>query len=211
MGRLKKSEEPIEATEEPIENSVEVAELEPLQDEPVEKPRRPKREKSPAQIAAWDKLQIINKKKFEERKAAKERGEPVVPHGRNIDKQSKEVLEKIDKLENKVIAPPPVAEVSSSSEAEEVEIKPPPKKKVIKKKKRRIVVEQDSSSSEEEIVISRRRRSKKINLPTPSLPIDIPNDTPIEDTDIQKERPHKPVQQEQKKYTPTEILRGLGL
>ena len=73
------------------------------------------------------------------------------------------------------------------------------------------MVEQDSSSSEEEIVISRRRRSKKINLPTPSLPIDIPNDTPIEDTDIQKERPHKPVQQEQKKYTPTEILRGLGL
>ena len=209
MGRMK-SEKPIEATEEPIENSVEVAELEPLQDEPVEKPRRPKREKSPAQIEAWNKLQIINKKKFEERKAAKERGEPVVPHGRNIDKQSKEVLEKLDKLENKVIAPPPVAEVSSSEE-EEVEVKPIPKKKVIKKKKRRIVVEQDSSSSEEEIVISRRRRSKKINLPTPSLPIDIPNDTPIEDTDIQKERPHKPVQEEQKKYTPTEILRGLGL
>tara|TARA_R110000782_G_scaffold6806_4_gene23259 strand:- start:820 stop:1452 length:633 start_codon:yes stop_codon:yes gene_type:complete len=210
MGRLKKSEEPIEATEEPIENSVEVAELEPLQDEPVEKPRRPKREKSPAQIAAWDKLQIINKKKFEERKAAKERGEPVVPHGRNIDKQSKEVLEKLDKLENKVIAPP-LVEVETTSEEEEVEVKPIPKKKVIKKKKRRIVVEQDSSSSEEEIVISRRRRSKKINLPTPSLPIDIPNDTPIEDTDIQKERPHKPVQEEQKKYTPTEILRGLGL
>ena len=209
MGRLKKSEEPIEATEEPIENSVEVAELEPELDEPVEKPRRPKREKSPAQIAAWDKLQIINKKKFEERKAAKERGEPVVPHGRNIDKQSKEVLEKIDKLENKIIAPP-VAEVSSSEE-EEVEVKPPPKKKVIKKKKRRIVVEQDSDSSEEEIVISRRRRSKKIILPTPSLPIDIPNDSPIENTDIQKERPHKPVQEEQKKYTPTEILRGLGL
>jgi hypothetical protein len=208
MGRFKKSEEPIEATEEPIENSVEVAELELLQDEPVEKPRRPKREKSPAQIAAWDKLQIINKKKFEERKLAKERGEPVVPHGRNIDKQSKEVLEKIDKLENKIIAPP-LVEVETTSEEED--IKPPPKKKVIKKKKRRIVVEQDSSSSEtEEIVISRRRRSKKIILPTPSLPIDIPNDTPIEDTDIQKERPHKPVQ-EQKKYTPTEILRGLGL
>ena len=210
MGRLKKSEEPIETTEEPIENFVEVAELEPVLDEPVEKPRRPKREKSPAQIAAWDKLQIINKKKFEERKAAKERGEPVVPHGRNIDKQSKEVLEKIDKLENKVIAPP-LVEVETTSEEEVEEVKPPPKKKVIKKKKRRIVVEQDSSSSEEEIVISRRRRSKKINLPTPSLPIDIPNDTPIEDTDIQKERPHKPVQQEQKKYTPTEILRGLGL
>ena len=210
MGRLKKSEEPIETTEEPIENFVEVAELEPVLDEPVEKPRRPKREKSPAQIAAWDKLQIINKKKFEERKAAKERGEVVVPHGRNIDKQSKEVLEKIDKLENKVIAPP-LVEVETTSEEEVEEVKPPPKKKVIKKKKRRIVVEQDSSSSEEEIVISRRRRSKKINLPTPSLPIDIPNDTPIEDTDIQKERPHKPVQQEQKKYTPTEILRGLGL
>lgn len=209
MGRMKKSEEPLYAPEEPIENFVEVAELEPELDEPVEKPRRPKREKSPAQIEAWNKLQIINKKKFEERKAAKERGEVVVPHGRNIDKQSKEVLEKLDKLENKVIAPP-LVEVETTSEEEEVEVKPPPKKKVIKKKKRRIVVEQDSSSSEEEIVISRRRRSKII-LPTPSLPIDIPNDSLIENTDIQKERLHKPIQQEQKKYTPTEILRGLGL
>ncbi len=207
MPRVKSDEQP-QPTEEPIENSVEVNEVEPTkEEEEIQKPKRPKREKSPAQIAAWNKLQIANKKKFEERKLAKERGEIVVPHGRNIDKQSKQVLEKFEKLEKQPVEPvvEPVVE-----EEEEVEYVKAPKK-VVKKKKRRIVVEQDSSSSDEEIVISRRRKNKKI--PTPSAPIPIPiNDTPkLEDTSIQKEKPNKPIQQEPKKYTPTEILRGLGL
>ena len=202
-----KSDEKTDATEELIENSVEVNEVQPALEEEIQKPKRPKREKSPAQIAAWEKLQVANKKKFEERKAAKERGEVVVPHGRNIDKQSKEVLEKLDKLEKE-----PKQEVVEEEEEEEVEYVKQPKKKVVKKKKRRIVVEQDSSSSDEEIVISRRRKSKKNPTPTPTAPIPIPiNDTPkLEDTSIQKEKPisSKPPE---KKYTPTEILRGLGL
>ena len=207
MPRVKSGEQP-QPTEEPIENSVEVNEVEPLKnDEEIQKPKRAKREKSPAQIAAWNKLQIANKKKFEERKLAKERGEIVVPHGRNIDKQSKQVLEKFDKLEKQEEKKPVVEE-----EDEEVEYVKAPPKKAIKKKKRRIVVEQDSSSSDEEIVISRRRKNKKI--PTHSAPIPIPiNDTPkLEDTSIQKEKPisSKPPP-EPKKYTPTEILRGLGL
>ena len=197
-----KSEKTTEAPEELIENSVEVNEVEPTKEEEIQKPKRPKREKSPAQIEAWNKLQIANKKKFEERKAAKERGEVVVPHGRNIDKQSKEVLDKLAQQEKE-----PKQEVE---EEEEIEYVKAPPKKVVKKKKRRIVVEQDSSSSDEEIVISRRRKSKKI--PTPSDPIPIPiNDTPkLENTSIQKEKSisSKPPE---KKYTPTEILRGLGL
>ena len=205
-----KSDEKTDATEELIENSVEVNEVQPTkEEEEIQKPKRPKREKSPAQIAAWEKLQIANKKKFEERKAAKERGEVVVPHGRNIDKQSKEVLEKLDKLEKE----PPVVEPVVEEEEEEIEYVKQPKKKVVKKKKRRIVVEQDSSSSDEEIVISRRRKSKKKEVPTHSAPIPIPiNDIPKEDTSIQKEKPisTKPPE-EPKKYTPTEILRGLGL
>ncbi len=203
-----KSDEKTDATEELIENSVEVNEVEPTKEEEIQKPRRPKREKSPAQIAAWEKLQIANKKKFEERKAAKERGEVVVPHGRNIDKQSKEVLEKLAQQEKE----PPVVEEEEEEEVE-VEYVKQPKKKVVKKKKRRIVVEQDSSSSDEEIVISRRRKSKKKEVPTHSAPIPIPiNDIPKEDTSIQKEKPisTKPPE-EPKKYTPTEILRGLGL
>ena len=103
MPRVKSGEQP-QPTEEPIENSVEVNEVEPLKnDEEIQKPKRAKREKSPAQIAAWDKLQIANKKKFEERKLAKERGEVVIPHGRNIDKQSKAVLEKLDKFNESLI------------------------------------------------------------------------------------------------------------
>ena len=199
-----KSEKTTEAPEELIENSVEVNEVEPTKEEEIQKPKRPKREKSPAQIEAWNKLQIANKKKFEERKAAKERGEVVVPHGRNIDKQSKEVLDKLAQQEKE-----PKQEEEEEEEVE-VEYVKQPKKKVVKKKKRRIVVEQDSSSSDEEIVISRRRKSKKI--PTPSDPIPIPiNDTPkLENTSIQKEKSisSKPPE---KKYTPTEILRGLGL
>ena len=203
-----KSDEKTDATEELIENSVEVNEVEPTKEEEIQKPRRPKREKSPAQIAAWEKLQIANKKKFEERKAAKERGEVVVPHGRNIDKQSKEVLEKLDKLEKE----PPVVEPVVEEEEEEIEYVKQPKKKEVKKKKRRIVVEQDSSSSDEEIVISRRRKSKKKEVPTPTAPIPIPiNDTPkLEDTSIQKEKPIS-TKPPEKKYTPQEILRGLGL
>jgi hypothetical protein len=202
-----KSDEKTDATEEPIENSVEVNEVQPAVEEEIQKPKRPKREKSPAQIEAWNKLQIANKKKFEERKAAKERGEVVVPHGRNIDKQSKEVLEKLDKLEKE----PPVVEPVVEEEEEEIEYVKQPKKKVVKKKKRRIVVEQDSSSSDEEIVISRRRKSKKKEVPTPTAPIPIPiNDTPKEDTSIQKEKPIS-TKPPEKKYTPTEILRGLGL
>ena len=201
-----KSDEKTDATEELIENSVEVNEVQPALEEEIQKPKRPKREKSPAQIAAWEKLQIANKKKFEERKAAKERGEVVVPHGRNIDKQSKEVLEKLDKLEKE-----PKQEVVEEEEEEEVEYVKQPKKKVVKKKKRRIVVEQDSSSSDEEIVISRRRKSKKNPTPTPTAPIPIPiNDIPKEDTSIQKEKPIS-TKPPEKKYTPTEILRGLGL
>ncbi len=202
-----KSDEKTDATEELIENSVEVNEVQPAVEEEIQKPKRPKREKSPAQIAAWEKLQVANKKKFEERKAAKERGEVVVPHGRNIDKQSKEVLEKLDKLEKE-----PKQEVVEEEEVEEeVEYVKQPKKKVVKKKKRRIVVEQDSSSSDEEIVISRRRKSKKKEVPTPSAPIPIPiNDTPKEDTSIQKEKPIS-TKPPEKKYTPQEILRGLGL
>ena len=210
MPRVKSDEQP-QPTEEPIENSVEVNEVEPPSvEEEIQKPKRPKREKSPAQIAAWDKLQIANKKKFEERKLAKERGEVVIPHGRNIDKQSKAVLEKLDKLEKQEEKKPVVEEEEEEEEVEYVKAAP---KKAIKKKKRRIVVEQDSSSSDEEIVISRRRKSKKKEVPTPSAPIPIPiNDTPkLEDTSIQKEKPNKPIQQEPKKYTPTEILRGLGL
>ena len=66
MPRVKSDEQP-QPTEEPIENSVEVNEVEPTkEEEEIQKPKRPKREKSPAQIAAWDKLQIANKKKFEE-------------------------------------------------------------------------------------------------------------------------------------------------
>ena len=199
-----KSEKTTEAPEELIENSVEVNEVEPTKEEEIQKPKRPKREKSPAQIEAWNKLQIANKKKFEERKAAKERGEVVVPHGRNIDKQSKEVLDKLAQQEKE-----PKQEVE---EEEEIEYVKAPPKKVVKKKKRRIVVEQDSSSSDEEIVISRRRKSKKKEVPTPSDPIPIPiNDTPkLENTSIQKEKSisSKPPE---KKYTPTEILRGLGL
>ncbi len=127
-----KSEKPTEATEEQIENSVEVNEVEPTkEEEPVEKPKRPKREKSPAQIAAWNKLQEINKKKFEERKAAKERGEVVVPHGRNIDKQSKQVLEKLDKQEKE-----PKQEVV---EEEEIEYVKAPPKKVVKKRKEELL------------------------------------------------------------------------
>ena len=205
MPRVKSDEQP-QPTEEPIENSVEVNEVEPTkEEEEIQKPKRPKREKSAAQIAAWDKLQIANKKKFEERKLAKERGEVVIPHGRNIDKQSKAVLEKLDKLEKQEEKKPVVEEV----EDEEVEYVKAPKK-AIKKKKRRIVVEQDSSSSDEEIVISRRRKNKKI--PTPSAPIPIPiNDTPkLEDTSIQKEKPIS-TKPPEKKYTPQEILRGLGL
>jgi hypothetical protein len=202
-----KSDEKTDATEEPIENSVEVNEVQPAVEEEIQKPKRPKREKSPAQIEAWNKLQIANKKKFEERKAAKERGEVVVPHGRNIDKQSKEVLEKLDKLEKE----PPVVEPVVEEEEEEIEYVKQPKKKVVKKKKRRIVVEQDSSSSDEEIVISRRRKSKKKEVPTPTAPIPIPiNDTPKEDTSIQKEKTIS-TKPPEKKYTPTEILRGLGL
>jgi len=201
-----KSEKPTEATEEQIENSVEVNEVEPTkEEEPVEKPKRPKREKSPAQIAAWNKLQEINKKKFEERKAAKERGEVVVPHGRNIDKQSKQVLEKLDKQEKE-----PKQEVV---EEEEIEYVKAPPKKVVKKKKRRIVVEQDSSSSDEEIVISRRRKSKtkkEIKIPTPTPPINIPQETP-KDMPIEKEKISSKPQEEKKQYTPQEILRGLGL
>tara|TARA_R110000850_G_scaffold136069_1_gene257161 strand:+ start:1386 stop:2003 length:618 start_codon:yes stop_codon:yes gene_type:complete len=201
-----KSDEKTDATEELIENSVEVNEVQPALEEEIQKPKRPKREKSPAQIAAWEKLQVANKKKFEERKAAKERGEVVVPHGRNIDKQSKEVLEKLDKLEKE-----PKQEVVEEEEEEEVEYVKQPKKKVVKKKKRRIVVEQDSSSSDEEIVISRRRKSKKNPTPTPTAPIPIPiNDIPKEDTSIQKEKPIS-TKPPEKKYTPTEILRGLGL
>ena len=207
MPRVKSDEQP-QPTEEPIENSVEVNEVEPpKEEEEIQKPKRPKREKSPAQIAAWDKLQIANKKKFEERKLAKERGEVVIPHGRNIDKQSKAVLEKLDKLEKQEEKQPVVEE-----EEEEVEYVKAPPKKVVKKKKRRIVVEQDSSSSDEEIVISRRRKSKKKEVPTPSAPIPIPiNDTPkLEDTSIQKEKPIS-TKPPEKKYTPQEILRGLGL
>jgi len=209
MPRVKSDEQP-QPTEEPIENSVEVNEVEPTkEEEEIQKPKRPKREKSPAQIAAWDKLQIANKKKFEERKLAKERGEVVIPHGRNIDKQSKAVLEKLDKLE-KQEEKKPVVEPVVEEEEEEVEYVKAPPKKVVKKKKRRIVVEQDSSSSDEEIVISRRRKNKKI--PTPSAPIPIPiNDTPkLEDTSIQKEKPIS-TKPPEKKYTPQEILRGLGL
>ena len=203
-----KSDEKTDATEELIENSVEVNEVQPALEEEIQKPKRPKREKSPAQIAAWEKLQVANKKKFEERKAAKERGEVVVPHGRNIDKQSKEVLEKLDKLEKE---PPVVEPVVEEEEEEEVEYVKQPKKKVVKKKKRRIGVEQDSSSSDEEIVISRRRKSKKNPTPTPTAPIPIPiNDIPKEDTSIQKEKPIS-TKPPEKKYTPTEILRGLGL
>jgi hypothetical protein len=211
MGRRPKSEEQSEATEEQIENSVEVNEVEPpsKEEEPVEKPKRPKREKTPAQLAAWAKLQEVNKKKFEERRLAKERGEIVVPHGRNIDKQSKEVLEKLDKQETKP-TPAPKKEIKQEvEEEEEIEyVKAPPKK--VKKKKKKIVIEQDSSSSDEEIVIS-RRRSKKKNTVKPSSPIPIPQETP-KDAPIEKEKhiASKP-QEEVKKYTPTEILRGLGL
>ena len=206
MGRKpKNSEEQSEATEEQIENSVEVNEVEPVkEEEPLEKPKRPKREKSPAQIAAWAKLQEVNKKKFEERRAAKERGEVVVPHGRNIDKQSKQVLEKLDNPQL------PKKEIKQEvEEEEEIEyVKAPPKK--VKKKKKKIVIEQDSSSSDEEIVISRRRSKKKIT-PKPTSPIPIPEETP-KDAPLEKEKPvsNKPPQEE-RKYTPTEILRGLGL
>tara|TARA_R110002012_G_C11583712_1_gene605606 strand:- start:670 stop:1287 length:618 start_codon:yes stop_codon:yes gene_type:complete len=205
MGRRPKTEEQSEATEEQIENSVEVNEVEPVkEEEPLEKPKRPKREKSPAQIAAWAKLQEVNKKKFEERRAAKERGEVVVPHGRNIDKQSKQVLEKLDKPQL------PKKEIKQEvEEEEEIEyVKAPPKK--VKKKKKKIVIEQDSSSSDEEIVISRRRSKKKIT-PKPTSPIPIPQET-AKDEPIEKEKPvsNKPPQEE-RKYTPQEILRGLGL
>ena len=209
MPRVKSDEQP-QPTEEPIENSVEVNEVEPpAVEEEIQKPKRPKREKSPAQIAAWDKLQIANKKKFEERKLAKERGEIIVPHGRNIDKQSKQVLEKFEKLEKQEEKKPVVEEEEEEEEVEYVKAAP---KKVVKKKKRRIVVEQDSSSSDEEIVISRRRKSKKKEIQTHSAPIPIPiNDTPkLEDTSIQKEKPIS-TKPPEKKYTPTEILRGLGL
>ena len=206
MGRKPKTEEQSEATEEQIENSVEVNEVEPVkEEEPLEKPKRPKREKSPAQIAAWAKLQEVNKKKFEERRAAKERGEVVVPHGRNIDKQSKQVLEKLDNPQL------PKKEIKQEvEEEEEIEyVKAPPKK--VKKKKKKIVIEQDSSSSDEEIVISRRRSKKKITPPKPTSPIPIPEETP-KDAPLEKEKPvsNKPPQEE-RKYTPTEILRGLGL
>ena len=206
MGRRpKNSEEQSEANEELIENSVEVNEVEPVkEEEPLEKPKRPKREKSPAQIAAWAKLQEVNKKKFEERRAAKERGEIVIPHGRNIDKQSKQVLEKLDKPQL------PKKEIKQEvEEEEEIEyVKAPPKK--VKKKKKKIVIEQDSSSSDEEIVISRRRSKKKI-IPPPSAPIPIPEET-AKDEPLEKEKPvsNKPPQAE-RKYTPQEILRGLGL
>ena len=217
MGRRPKSEEQTEATEELIENSVEVNEVEPpsKEEEPVEKPKptRPKREKTPAQLAAWEKLQAVNKKKFEDRRAAKERGEVVIPHGRNIDKQSKQVLEKLEQQEKEPTPPPKKVIKQEIEEEEEIEYVKAPPKKPIKKKKRRIVVEQDSSSSEEEIVISRRRSKSKKNTPTltakPTSPITIPQETPKEDP-IEKEKiSSKPP--EEKKYTPTEILRGLGL
>lgn len=210
MGRRPKSEEQSEATEEPIENSVEVNEVEPpnKEEEPVEKPKRPKREKTPAQLAAWAKLQEVNKKKFEERRLAKERGEVVVPHGRNIDKQSKQVLEQLDKQETQSTSPPK-KEIKELEEEEEVEYVKAPQKKV-KKKKKKIVIEQDSSSSDEEIVIS-RRRSKKKNTPKPTSPIPIPEETP-KDAPLEKDKyvASKPAE-EVKKYTPQEILRGLGL
>lgn len=212
MGRRPKTDEQSEATEEQIENSVEVNEVEPSkEEEPVEKPKRPKREKTPAQLAAWEKLQAVNKKKFEDRRAAKERGEVVIPHGRNIDKQSKQVLEKLEQQEKEPTPPPKKVIKQEVEEEEEIEYVKAPKKP-IKKKKRRIVVEQDSSSSDEEIVIS-RRRSKKKNTPTPTpkptSPIDIPQETQ-KDEPIEKEKiSSKPP--EEKKYTPTEILRGLGL
>ena len=211
MGRRPKTEEQSEATEEQIENSVEVNEVEPnKEEEPVEKPKRPKREKTPAQLAAWAKLQEVNKKKFEERRLAKERGEVVVPHGRNIDKQSKQVLEKLDKQETEP-TPPPKKEIKQEVEEEEKKeyVKAPPKK--VKKKKKKIVIEQDSSSSDEEIVISRRRNKKK-NTPKPTSPIPIPQETP-KDMPIEKEKhiAPTPAKEEIKKYTPQEILRGLGL
>ena len=213
MGRRPKTDEQSEATEEQIENSVEVNEVEPSkEEEPVEKPKRPKREKTPAQLAAWEKLQAVNKKKFEDRRAAKERGEVVIPHGRNIDKQSKQVLEKLEQQEKEPTPPPKKVIKQEIEEEEEIEYVKAPKKP-IKKKKRRIVVEQDSSSSDEEIVISRRRSKSKKNTPTltakPTSPITIPQETPKEDP-IEKEKiSSKPP--EEKKYTPQEILRGLGL
>ena len=213
MGRRPKTDEQSEATEEQIENSVEVNEVEPSkEEEPVEKPKRPKREKTPAQLAAWAKLQEVNKKKFEERRLAKERGEVVIPHGRNIDKQSKQVLEKLEQKEKEPTPPPPPKKEIKEEVEEQEEIgyvKAPPKK-IVKKKKKKIVIEQDSSSSDEEIVIS-RRRSKKKNTPKPSSPIPIPQETPKEEA-IEKEKhiASKP-QEEVKKYTPQEILRGLGL
>ena len=214
MGRKPKSEKQSEASEEPIENSVEINEVEPPSKEeaPVEKPKRPKREKTPAQLAAWAKLQEVNKKKFEERRLAKERGEILIPHGRNIDKQSKQVLEQLDKQEETQSTSPPKKEIKQEvvEEEEEIEYVKAPQKKV-KKKKKKIVIEQDSTSSDEEIVIS-RRRSKKKNTPKPSSPIPIPQET-AKDAPLEKDKHIAPTPSKEqiKKYTPTEILRGLGL
>jgi len=90
MGRRPKTEEQSEATEEQIENSVEVNEVEPVkEEEPLEKPKRPKREKSPAQIAAWAKLQAANKVRYEARREAKvASGEPIKEKGgKNVNEE----------------------------------------------------------------------------------------------------------------------------
>ena len=108
----------------------------------VEKPKRTKKDRSPAQQEAFAKCIEMRKKRAEEQLALKEKKQEI------INGEVEEHIQKVKrtrKPKKKVI----VQESSSDDEPEVIYIKKPKKKK---KTKKRVIVEQSSSESEEENV-----------------------------------------------------------
>ena len=121
----------------------------------VEKPKRTKKERSPAQQEAFAKCIEMRKKRAEEQLALKEKKQEI------INGEVEEHIQKVKrtkKPKKKVI----VQESSSDDEPEVIYIKKPKKKK---KTKKRVIVEQSSSESEEENVSVEKPQKPRKEVP----------------------------------------------
>jgi predicted extracellular nuclease len=178
--------------EEPIEEPVEVDEVKE-NDEPMEKPKKSKKNRSPLQIEAMKKAQQVRMLKVAEKRTA-------------ILQEKQEREERVKKIQTKNNT-----DTSSSSE-EELQSpvskpKPKPKRKV-KKKAPKVVFEDSESDEEQEIVIRRVRRNKKENV-KPTSPINIPK----KENEIHLEPVEEEIEPivEEKKFSHREILRAMGM
>ena len=121
---------------------------------PVEKAKRTKKDRSPAQLKAFEKCLAMRKKRAEEQFAL--RGEKAAEM-QTIDEQVEEHIHKVKKkrpVKKKVV----IQESSSDDEPEVIYIK---KHKKRKPKKKRIVIDESSSSDDEIRIKDYRPREPK--------------------------------------------------